>query len=160
MGWLKLNRMEGGLLSGEPRNSCSTNIKSLASTEYIEVATEVPSTRTRPRAHLSIPDAELPFVNKDEIQKVKTLTGTVWIMIDDIIYDCTDFINEHPGGTMVIRSFSGEDCSWQFWRMHSRTHLEHFGKELRVGRTEGTKNPFAEIPRYVGLRKLGNDDDW
>jgi cytochrome b involved in lipid metabolism len=77
--------------------------------------------------------------------------------VDNIIYDCTDFIAEHPGGETVIDSFGGQDCSWQFWRFHNATHMKEFGRRLRVGRTAGIRNRFAERPRFVGLRKR---EDW
>jgi hypothetical protein len=37
--------------------------------------------------------------------------------------------------------------------------MEQFGKPLRVGRTRGLENKFKEPPKYVGLRRLG-DDYW
>lgn len=80
------------------------------------------------------------------------------IVVDDIVYDCTDFVKEHPGGDQIIRSFGGDDCSWQFWRFHGRKEMEKFGKQFRVGRTKGMVNKFEEPVRYVGLRKLG--DNW
>ncbi|KIW88685.1 uncharacterized protein Z519_10731 [Cladophialophora bantiana CBS 173.52] len=82
-----------------------------------------------------------------------------WIVIDDIVFDCSDFISEHPGGQQVILSFVGEDCSWQFWRLHGKNIMEQYGRALRIGRTEGIKNRFVEPVRYVGLSKLG-DDGW
>lgn len=33
------------------------------------------------------------------------------IVIDDIVYDCSNFISEHPGGEAVIRNLGGSDCS-------------------------------------------------
>ena len=79
-------------------------------------------------------------------------------MIDEIVYDCTEFIKEHPGGQQIIESFAGAECSWQFWRFHGKNEMEEFGKPLRVGRTEGMVNKFKEPVRYVGLKRLG--DDW
>ena len=32
-----------------------------------------------------------------------------WIVVDGIVYDCTDFFLEHPGGAQVIASFIGEE---------------------------------------------------
>ncbi|KIY01440.1 uncharacterized protein Z520_02992 [Fonsecaea multimorphosa CBS 102226] len=82
-----------------------------------------------------------------------------WIVIDDIVFDCSDFISEHPGGQQVILSFVGEDCSWQFWRLHGKNVMEQYGRALRIGRTEGIQNRFVEPVRYVGLSNLG-DDGW
>jgi cytochrome b involved in lipid metabolism len=114
----------------------------------------------------SIPDENLPFINTEEVLSrkpsplAKNQSSRCWIVVDDIVHDCTEFLSEHPGGETVIESFNGEDCSWQFWRFHSKAIMEQYGRELRVGRTAGVKNRFKEPPRYVGLSRLGNNDDW
>jgi cytochrome b involved in lipid metabolism len=78
------------------------------------------------------------------------------IVVDNVVYDCTDFLPEHPGGEQVIKSFAGAECSWQFWRFHGTKEMEEFGRQLRVGRTEGLRNKFSESKRYIGLRRLGD----
>jgi cytochrome b involved in lipid metabolism len=80
------------------------------------------------------------------------------IVVDEIVYDCTEFVLEHPGGMQVIESFGGAECSWQFWRFHGKKDMEDFGKSLRVGRTKGLFNKYEEPARYVGLSRLGADD--
>jgi cytochrome b involved in lipid metabolism len=122
----------------------------------------------------SLSDDDLPFIAKDLVlgrskqfksrgqaisDREQTLDNEYWIVIDSIVYDCSDFAAEHPGGEDVIMSFVGEDCSWQFWRLHGKSVMEQYGRALRVGRTEGIKNRFPESVRYVGLSKLG-DDGW
>lgn len=102
----------------------------------------------------SLPDAQLPFITGDIVQSSKH--GYLWLVVDDIVYDCADF--EHPGGATVIESFRGENCSWQFWRFHNKTHMHEFGRPLRIGRTSGVKNRFKERPKFVGLSKIGADD--
>jgi cytochrome b involved in lipid metabolism len=93
-----------------------------------------------------------------ESKAIKTDTST-GIVVDHIIYDCTNFLKDHPGGEHVIKSFGGAECSWQFWRFHGRKEMEEDGKPLRIGRTEGLKNKYPEPMRYVGLRSRG-DDEW
>ena len=122
----------------------------------------------------SLSDEALPFIAKELLlgrsQQAKSKDKSTyikdgeqgneyWIVIDKIVYDCTDFAPEHPGGEDVIMSFIGEDCSWQFWRLHGKSIMEQYGRALRVGRTEGIKNRFPESARYVGLSTLG-DDGW
>ena len=77
-------------------------------------------------------------------------------MIDNIGYDCPGFTRVHPGGDNVIQGFGGQDCSWQFWRIHSCRHLETSGTALRVGRTKGVENRLKEPEKYIGLRGLNN----
>lgn len=114
-------------------------------------------------------DSELPFIPPETVrelsqpqstQRTTTTATPLWIVVDNIIYDCSEFLNEHPGGQQVILSFAGQDCSWQFWRFHSRDIMEAHGRALRVGRTKGIENKFRELPRYIGLSKLGDDEDF
>lgn len=80
----------------------------------------------------------------------------IWIVVDGIVYDCSEFMFDHPGGTQVMWSFSGQDCSWQFWRFHDNALMEQFGRPLRIGRTSGVLNKFKEQPRYVGMLNQGD----
>ncbi|KAL4922145.1 hypothetical protein BDW62DRAFT_173007 [Aspergillus aurantiobrunneus] len=174
MRWLTLGRAQRPVSSGK-----------VGSSEHTEdINNPAQSTRQQSQArsflgleyplqHPSTPDSELPYIDPTVLSQVAQHwtettstssteeTGTceplAWIVVDNIVYDCTDFQHEHPGGTVVIRSFVGQDCSWQFWRFHTRKHMEEFGTPLRIGRTSGIRNRFEERPRYVGLSGL---DDW
>lgn len=106
----------------------------------------------------------LPLISATEVQSKQTSSSStnslpLWLVIDEVVFDCTDFVDAHPGGEAVIRSFAGHDCSWQFWRFHGRNHMQEDALPLRVGRTTGVPNPFKERTRFVGLRTIG-DDDW
>jgi hypothetical protein len=120
----------------------------------------------------TLTNEELPFIPPEVVQQKRrpgALSGTkcqdgeikdYGIVVDEVVYDCSasGFIHEHPGGEQVILSFVGEDCSWQFWRFHGKNEMEQYGKELRIGRTKGVLNRFAEPVRFVGLSKFGNDE--
>ncbi|KAL4969952.1 cytochrome b5-like heme/steroid binding domain-containing protein [Aspergillus stella-maris] len=139
-----------------------------------------------PLQHPSTPDSDLPFIDPSIVTLVEkawkenktspTVERSVptspkeptsdseaqipaWIIINNIIYDCTAFQSQHPGGSAVIRNFVGQDCTWQFWRFHSQHQLGEFGGLLRVGRTRGVLNRYKEVPRFVGV-STGDDDDW
>lgn len=129
--------------------------------EYVDV---VHHDLDNPSQHLThsfqpieLEPSELLFIPATTVCSARKDLGRIWLIVDNIIYDCTDFIAEHPGGETVIDSFAGQDCSWQFWRFHNATHMKELGRPLRVGRTAGVKNQFAERPRFVGLRKR---EDW
>ncbi|KAJ5974111.1 hypothetical protein N7481_011321 [Penicillium waksmanii] len=160
MGWLGLrSRLHDGLTSFEPVPTQVTDFKSV--TEHVEkVETIDHISASPPFAYTlqdpSVPDDALPFIPPAIVRNqrlcLSLANGLAWIVVDNIVYDCTKFIKEHPGGDTVIRSFIGEDCSWQFWRFHSKTIMEKWGRYLRVGRTEGIVNRFKEPPRYFGSR--------
>lgn len=147
--------------NGSPIGSQDTAIKS-------------PNTKKDfPFAPESLSDDALPFISKELVikrgKKGRSADHTIhddehqnseyWIVINNIVFDCSDFASDHPGGKDIILSFVGEDCSWQFWRLHSKSIMDQYGRGLRIGRTEGIKNRFPEAARYVGLSKLG-DDGW
>lgn len=174
MGWLKIGyRTESAAAT---RNSFKEDLK--FSTEHIENIRLEPQEATEPypKVGLSVPDSDLPFISPREIaQRVSKETGGLRkllkhtllvkkannegvIVVDNIVYDCANFLQEHPGGEQVIKSFAGAECSWQFWRFHGRKEMDEFGRALRVGRTKGIVNKFLEPKKYVGLRRLGGDE--
>jgi hypothetical protein len=53
------------------------------------------------------------------------------IVIDDIVYDCSTFVHQHPGGGAPLRSFAGKSCScenhptYPFLRDHFLADTDH-----------------------------------
>lgn len=45
----------------------------------------------------------------------------------------TAFIDEHPGGSKILKRVAGKDASKQFWKYHSEGVLKKYGGRLRVG---------------------------
>lgn len=156
MGWLQLDRFrqpDAARLGGK-----ADEVAAAPTSCHVE--------RAYPFAPKDAKDEDLCFISPDVIQS-KSVPGRIaapgvppppeaWIVVDNIVYDCSEFIHEHPGGLQVILSFIGEDCSWQFWRFHSKDVVQTYGAPLRIGRTEGVKNRFPEQPRYVGLGQTGS----
>ncbi|KAL3469168.1 cytochrome b5-like heme/steroid binding domain-containing protein [Aspergillus californicus] len=178
MGWMTLCRPLSPPVSEKiaAHSEHTEDITELSNTSSLH-ATQSSLCQKYARQDPSVLDSELPYIDPSVLSLVEqewasTATTTnpsnsvfrtqppppAWIVIDDIIYDCTDFQTKHPGGSIVIRRFVGQDCSWQFWRFHSKQLMQAYGKALRVGRTNGIKNRFKEPPKYVGLTSLG--DDW
>ena len=182
MGWLQLARKSQSHISLASNLTPKDNTGQTQHFAHVEnvAQSDESSTALVDRKHPFVPETmsfhELPVIAKEEVlarrpcssQETGKMNGVKaeestnkarWIVIDNVVYDCTHFISEHPGGEQVIHSFVGEDCSWQFWRFHGKNVMEEYGLPLRIGRTEGVKNRFAEPSRYVGLSRLG-DDDW
>jgi len=68
----------------------------------------------------------------------------LWIIIDDDVYDLTDFGFLHPGGIPPLLDVAGQDATDLFYGLHRRSVLEEprFA-QLRIGKVEGSSPPIA-----------------
>ena len=69
------------------------------------------------------------------LQEVSTHNSetSCWIVVDDVVYDVTRFLNSHPGGKGVLTKLAGKDVSSEFHDFHAKDVLEKYGPKLRVG---------------------------
>jgi cytochrome b involved in lipid metabolism len=175
MGWLTLKRQAQSLDSAPapatdniqnsklPYLNGTSSSDTESTVQHIENISPAPK-RSRPCVYPDVPDNKLPFIPTTEITAKRCDPDSVsdlWIVIDKIVYDCSVFVYEHPGGDAVIKNFKGSDCSWQFWRFHGKEELKEHGKGLRIGRTAEMSNLYKERPKYVGLKALCSSmDEW
>ncbi|KAJ8295663.1 putative cytochrome b5 [Rhodotorula toruloides] len=98
---------------------------------------------------------DLPFIPPESISKHNNLEDGLWIIVEDRVYDCTNFLDLHPGGPEVFHQFAGKQCTWQFWKWHSRKHLEPWEESLLIGYTYPVPpNPYPEPKRWIRTGSL------
>ncbi|KAK5093992.1 hypothetical protein LTR16_007465, partial [Cryomyces antarcticus] len=131
MGWLKLKRQSPNLPNLEARPPSpttsteeytgpespailSSNLlhvkRAIEHVEHARVSSGPATSKTRPFINTQVPTSDLPFIPASEVTAKGTHKGAasgLWIVIDDIVYDCSEFANEHPGGDHVLESFRG-----------------------------------------------------
>lgn len=57
-----------------------------------------------------------------------------WAAIEDTVYDLTDWIDEHPGGSGRIEQLCGTDATAQFTQQHGgEEHPESHLAEFEIG---------------------------
>jgi len=56
-----------------------------------------------------------------------------WIIINNHVYDITEFLNEHPGGKNILLKIAGEDASDYFNELHQPLILEEYGEKYKIG---------------------------
>ncbi|CZS92929.1 hypothetical protein WAI453_000729 [Rhynchosporium graminicola] len=64
--------------------------------------------------------------------------GGMYIIIDEGVYDVTGFVDEHPGGSKILKRVAGKDATKQFWKYHNESVLKKYAPKLQVG-TVGEK---------------------
>lgn len=58
---------------------------------------------------------------------------SLYIIVDEDVYDVTKFADEHPGGKKILQRVAGKDASKQFWKYHNEGILKKYKKTLQIG---------------------------
>lgn len=63
----------------------------------------------------------------------------LWCIIDHKVYDLTDFVDAHPGGSVVLEQVAGTDATTAFYNLHRQEVLDKY-QSLCIGTLEGEKS--------------------
>lgn len=56
---------------------------------------------------------DLPVISLSEVAWHDT-ADNCWLAIEDFVYDCTEFLDSHPGGADVLLEYAGRDATLAF----------------------------------------------
>ena len=59
----------------------------------------------------------------------------LWLIVDHKVYDLTDFLDAHPGGSVVLTQVAGQDATQSFYNLHRHEILQKYSS-LLVGTLE------------------------
>jgi len=76
--------------------------------------------------------AELKNYTLKEVSKHNN-ESDCWVVVNNQVLDCTEFMNDHPGGKMAIMTFAGKDASEEFNMVHDKNVVEKYASEYIVG---------------------------
>ncbi|CAH0046625.1 unnamed protein product [Clonostachys solani] len=95
-----------------------------------------------------------PKYTMDEIAGHNTIAD-LWVVIDNDVYDMTEFQHKHPGGYKVMRGVAGKDATKKFDKHHRRAVLAPKKETLLIG-TVNESGPLSQSKHKEGLlRRLG-----
>ena len=72
----------------------------------------------------------------DEVAKHNVLEGpnkSTWVIFHGKIYDITNFVSEHPGGTEVLADTAGKDITRSFTEIGHSDHARGLMTPMLVG---------------------------
>lgn len=104
---------------------------------------------SRPTIPLEVPITKdnLPYIDPSELQDHNSIES-LWLVIEDKVYDVTNYLAAHPGGQSVLKHFGGQSCTWQFWRFHTRKILDHEARMMLIGQTVPPPNRYKEPKKF------------
>jgi succinate dehydrogenase/fumarate reductase flavoprotein subunit len=75
-------------------------------------------------------EVELPTLTLEELAKHNT-ADDLWVAVYGIVYDFTDFADEHPSGAQSIIDLAGKDGTAAFSAVHNQNMLEDFEEDKK-----------------------------
>ncbi|KAK0850458.1 hypothetical protein LTS02_013187 [Friedmanniomyces endolithicus] len=52
----------------------------------------------------------------------------LWVIVDHKVYDLSDFVDAHPGGSVVLTQVAGQDATSAFYNLHRHEILQQYSK--------------------------------
>ncbi|CAH0053163.1 unnamed protein product [Clonostachys solani] len=68
-----------------------------------------------------------------EVAKHKDEKDGMWIIVENDVFDITNFLEEHPGGAKILKRFAGKNATKPFWKYHNEHVLKKYGEKLKIG---------------------------
>ncbi|KAK4153116.1 hypothetical protein C8A00DRAFT_43900 [Chaetomidium leptoderma] len=88
----------------------------------------------------------LPTISPLEVSNHNTL-ASLWIAIDDVVYDFTEFAPTHPGGLTVLLQHAGRDGTAAYKAVHSPSLLKStLPVSKNLGRLSSPLPPSSALP--------------
>jgi hypothetical protein len=81
------------------------------------------------------PRADLPLMSRLEVARHHR-DGSLWIIIDQCVYDVSQYAAKHPGGSALLLVYAGQDVSQVFWgqSVHQAAAIPRLLEQHRIGR--------------------------
>ncbi|KAJ9630728.1 hypothetical protein H2203_001252 [Taxawa tesnikishii (nom. ined.)] len=64
-------------------------------------------------------------ISREEVAQ-NSSEDSLWCIVDHKVYDLTDFLDAHPGGSVVLRQFAGQDATTAFFNLHRYEVLQKY----------------------------------
>jgi cytochrome b involved in lipid metabolism len=78
---------------------------------------------------------ELPTFSRLEVAR-HFGDGDLWLILDDLVYDVSPYLEKHPGGMPILRAYAGQDATKVFWaqEFHDTPAVRALLARMLIGR--------------------------
>ncbi|KAI2636141.1 FMN-dependent dehydrogenase [Xylaria nigripes] len=99
------------------------------------------------------------LISAEEVAK-HTTSESCWVLLYGDVYDVTEFLPSHPGGSKIILQLAGRDATAEFDPIHPPGTLEENLKpEAKLGRIDPATLTETKQSTTKGTRAESQDDD-
>mmetsp|Transcript_9678 Transcript_9678/g.12564 ORF Transcript_9678/g.12564 Transcript_9678/m.12564 type:complete len:478 (+) Transcript_9678:150-1583(+) len=80
----------------------------------------------------SVSRKKMPILTRDEVKRISDPNSNLLLIIEDKVYDVTNWQYKHPGGHLTLRALCGKDATESYYAMHSAKLARTFLKSQPV----------------------------
>lgn len=99
-------------------------------------------------------ETELTIFTLEEVAKHNT-SSDLWMVYNGLVYDCSSFVDEHPGGEEVMVDCAGTDATEEFDDIGHSDDAHEILKGLLVGKLQGGVT--KEIKTQLNFEESGSN---
>ncbi|KAK6165305.1 hypothetical protein SNE40_022255 [Patella caerulea] len=76
----------------------------------------------------------LPTYTAEDVAKHKTKDTKIWVTYKCGVYDITDYVSQHPGGSKIMMAVGGSiEPYWDLYAVHKNTEILEILETFRIG---------------------------
>jgi fatty acid desaturase/predicted heme/steroid binding protein len=83
----------------------------------------------------------------------KTVEGKIWIIVHNNVYDVTMFMDEHPGGNLVLQHMAGKDATDAFENYHRDNVAKYMLPRYHIGTVQDPLPVPAHVQDFRELKQ-------
>ena len=97
----------------------------------------------------------LPTYTRADVSKHKKVEDKIWVTYKNGVYDITEYVQQHPGGSRILLAAGGDIAPfWNLYGVHKQSEIFEMLENLRIGnitempsqREVDSKDPYAKDP--------------
>ena len=91
--------------------------------------------KKKAKSESSIDMSKLRGIFMEEISRHDSKEKGIWIIINNLVYDVTDFLDKHPGGAGFLLTVAGEDATDEYESAcHPKSSIQEANKLYLIGK--------------------------